>query len=523
MKRGSLLFALLAGSVVVAALVAWEAARATRAERATAEAVLRDYASFAAWEYARAARQQIDATLDKALSALTSVERRRGIEQALAARADADPGESCGCGPVPRDVRAFFHVTADGEWRTAGEPVGLDVRDIVTPAANDGGHMHSAVQMRVTTSNRVPVLVAWRTDRQFGERVVRGLVAGRELLKPALRMAEHAAPLLPPALTSRANAHDVVRVSVTDLGGSVLHQAALWRPDYAGEASLDERLGSLRIAAAIDPEAAAALVIGGLPKSRLPFIYSLMAFAAALTGIALVQLRRELALARMRGDFVSGVSHELRTPLAQIRMFAETLALGRVRSADESRRSLEIILQESQRLSQLVDNVLCFSRVERGMVSLHRERVSLTAMLETLIDSMQPLARARHATVRLAVPAGLDAHLDAATVRQMLLNLIDNALKYGPAGQTITVGATRAAGAVRIWVDDEGPGVAPADAERIWEPFWRGRHSAQGGSGIGLAIVRELAATHGGRARVEPAPTGGARFVIELADLPAAA
>jgi signal transduction histidine kinase len=523
MKRGSLLFFLLAGSVMVAGLVAWEATRAARAERATAEAVLRDYASFAAWEYARGARQQIDATLDNALAALTSVERRRGIEQTIAAKADADPVDPCGCGPVPREVRAFFHVSAGGEWRTVGEPVGVEVRDIVTPSQDDGRHMHSPIQMRITTSNGVPALLAWRTDRQFGDRVVRGFVAERELLKPALKMAERATPLLPPALTSRANAHDVVRVSVTDLGGDILHQAAVWRSDYAGQTSLDDRLGGLRITAAIDPESAPMLVIGGLPKSRLPFIYGLIAFAAVLTGVALVQLRRELALARMRSDFVSGVSHELRTPLAQIRMFAETLALGRVRSADESRRSLEIILQESQRLSQLVDNVLCFSRVERGMVSLHRERVSLNRMLETLIDSVQPLARARRATVRLAVPAELDAHLDEASVRQMLLNLIDNALKYGPAGQTITIGAMRSANGLRIWVDDEGPGVAGADAERIWEPFWRGDHTAQGGSGIGLAIVRELATTHGGSVRVEAAPTGGARFVIELADLPAAA
>ena len=522
MKRGSVLFFLLAGSVVVAAVVAWEAARATRAERATAEAVLRDYAGFAAWEYARGARQQIDATLDKALAALTSAERRRGIAQTMAAKAGADSGESCGCGPVPLEVRAFFHVASTGEWQTAGEPVGVEVRDIVTPASN-GGHMHSPIQMRVTASNRLPVLVVWRTDRQFGERVIRGFVADRELLRPALRLAERATPLLPPALTSRANAHDVIRVSVTAQGGDILHQAAVWRPEYAGHASLDDRLGGLQITAAIDPDAAPMLVIGGLPQSRLPFIYGLIAFAALLTGVALVQLRRELALARMRGDFVSGVSHELRTPLAQIRMFAETLALGRVRSADEARRSLEIILQESQRLSQLVDNVLCFSRVERGMVSLHGERVSLPRLLEALVDSIQPLARARRATVRVAVPAGLDARLDEATVRQMLLNLIDNALKYGPAGQTITVGAARSANALRIWVDDEGPGVAPADAARIWEPFWRGRHPAQGGSGIGLAIVRELAITHGGTARVEPAPTGGARFVIELADLAAAA
>jgi signal transduction histidine kinase len=150
------------------------------------------------------------------------------------------------------------------------------------------------------------------------------------------------------------------------------------------------------------------------------------------------------------------------------------------------------------------------------MLSLHRERVSLTRVLEALIDSIQPLARARRATVRLSVPPGLDADLDEASVRQMLLNLIDNALKYGPAGQTITVGASRSTDALRIWVDDEGPGVASADADRIWEPFWRGRHSAQGGSGIGLAIVAELVKAHGGTVSVDSRQGEGATFTVLL-------
>jgi signal transduction histidine kinase len=522
MKRGSLLFLLLAGSVVVAAVVAWEAARAGRAERATAEAVLRDYAGFAAWEYARLARQQVDAALERALGSLSAAERRHGIDSVLVGDVDST-ADGCGCASPPREVRTFFHVGDEGEWRVTGRALPSAVRDMVMPTTSENGHMHSQMRLRVMSSEHGDVVVAWRTDREAGGRVIHGFVADRDLLTPAFRAAARTSPLLPPALTSRASNRELVAVTVRDSSGNVLYQPADWRPDFAGDASMDERLDALQIRAAIDPASAPSLVIGGLPRSRLPFIYGLMTFAAVLTAVALVQLRRELALARMRGDFVSGVSHELRTPLAQIRMFAETLALGRVRSADESRRSLEIILQESQRLSQLVDNVLCFSRAERGMVSSHRERVSLPRVLETVVDSVQPLARARRTTLRLSVPAGLDAHLDESSVRQMVLNLIDNALKYGPAGQTITVAAARSDNSVRIWVDDEGPGVAAADADRIWEPFWRGQHSAQGGSGIGLAIVRELATTHGGRARVEPAPGGGARFVIELADLPAAA
>jgi signal transduction histidine kinase len=121
------------------------------------------------------------------------------------------------------------------------------------------------------------------------------------------------------------------------------------------------------------------------------------------------------------------------------------------------------------------------------------------------------------------------APVDADALRQMLLNLLDNAVKYGPAGQTVTLGLTANDGRARIWVDDQGPGIPAADRERIWDRFWRlerDRGSAVAGTGIGLSVVRELVALHGGRAWAEDAPTSsgraGSRFVIELPLVPRA-
>src|SRR5206468_1637555 len=117
-------------------------------------------------------------------------------------------------------------------------------------------------------------------------------------------------------------------------------------------------------------QAGALRTLGGLPQSRLPLLLGALGLTAGLIVTALVQLRREYELARLRTDFVSGVSHELRTPLAQIRMFSETLLLGRVRSEEEGRRSLEIIDQEARRLTHLVENLLHFSRSERQVTRL---------------------------------------------------------------------------------------------------------------------------------------------------------
>jgi len=255
-------------------------------------------------------------------------------------------------------------------------------------------------------------------------------------------------------------------------------------------------------------------------------VLGVLLLTAGLIVTALVQLRRESDLARLRTDFVSGVSHELRTPLAQIRMFGETLLLGRVRSDTERRRSLEIIDQEARRLTHLVENLLHFSRSERQAHHVTPEPTWMAPLVRSVVEAFTPLAAPRRARLRTDLAEGVVAAVDAEAFRQMLLNLLDNAVKYGPEDQTVTVtlAAADAAGRVRVSVDDQGPGVPPAERERVWERFWRlerDRGSAVAGTGIGLAVVRELAALHGGRAWVEDPPAGrGARFALEL---PAAA
>jgi K+-sensing histidine kinase KdpD len=224
----------------------------------------------------------------------------------------------------------------------------------------------------------------------------------------------------------------------------------------------------------------------------------------------------------LRNTLLSGVSHELRTPLAQIRMFSETLTLGRVRSDEERRRSLAIIDQEARRLTHLVENLLHFSRSERQIAHITPEPTALAPLVQEVIDGFAPLAAARGARLAASVPESLVVTADPGAVRQMLLNLLDNAVKYGPAGQEVRIGALQDNGVAKLWVDDAGPGIPRADRDRVWERFWRlerDRESAVAGSGIGLAVVRELATLHHGRAWIDehgPEAGPGTRVVIEL-------
>jgi signal transduction histidine kinase len=208
-------------------------------------------------------------------------------------------------------------------------------------------------------------------------------------------------------------------------------------------------------------------------------------------------------------------------------MFAEMLRLGWVRSDDERQRSVAIIDQEARRLSHLVENILQFSRAERLAPRVSLEALELTALVNEVVESFAPLAAARGVTVRTAHSGDVVARGDRDALRQVLLNLLDNAVKYGPAGQTITAGTRMTAdGRVQVWVDDQGAGIPARDKARVWEPFRRLDRAVEAGisgNGIGLAVVRELVTAQGGTVSVHDATNGGASFVVTLQAASAAA
>ncbi len=273
------------------------------------------------------------------------------------------------------------------------------------------------------------------------------------------------------------------------------------------------------VEASIDPQVSRQIVIGGLPRSRLPFFLGLLALNAGLIVTAILQLRREMALQELRDEFVSSVSHELRTPLTQIRMFTETLLLDRIRSTEEHRRSLEIIDREARRLTQLVENVLQFSRMERKIGTLSMEERELAPLIQEIAEDFESAMNGGETQIETQLRFGLHANVDPDALRQIVLNLLDNAVKYGKKGQQVIVRLEAGEGTARLFVDDQGPGVPAADRKRIFERFQRlerDRQSAIAGTGIGLSVVQDLVTRHGGRCRVTTGERGGAKFIVEL-------
>lgn len=232
-------------------------------------------------------------------------------------------------------------------------------------------------------------------------------------------------------------------------------------------------------------------------------------------GRALVPIRDAL---RHQREFAADASHELRTPLAVIRSGVQ--ALRRQPDDDEARRMLDDIDAEADRMAVLVDQLLLLARTDSGVQEVEVREVDLG---ESTADALEPLARvshARHVALELDVaPAPVAG--DATRLRQLASILVDNAIRHAPEGGHVWISVGATAHHATLTVDDDGPGVRPADRQRVFQRFWRAPDAPPGGSGLGLAIAAWIVDRHGGIIAVDDRPGGGARFHVRLPASPA--
>jgi signal transduction histidine kinase len=248
----------------------------------------------------------------------------------------------------------------------------------------------------------------------------------------------------------------------------------------------------------------------------------LLALLIALCTLILVrQVRAGLLVAQQKTTFVANVSHELKTPLTSIRMFAELLATDRVKEPEKRRHYLEVMVQESERLSRLVNNVLDFSRLEQGRRDYQISDFALAPYLESFRELKALQLTETNASLTLE-PLDVEVRADRDALNQILLNLVDNALKYGRSASgeaVIRIVVSDLGERVAIAVEDQGAGVPDHLRRRVFEKFFRAEASlttTTSGSGIGLTLARLLAEGMGGSLDCEAAAAGGARFVLCL-------
>ena len=229
---------------------------------------------------------------------------------------------------------------------------------------------------------------------------------------------------------------------------------------------------------------------------------------------------REMKLARLKSDFVANVSHELRTPLALIRLYAETLELGRLTAKEKYQEYFRIIREESERLTALINNILDFSRIEAGRKEYEFKETNLGDLVRSTLDSyrfqIEQNGFAFEENISGDIPPVI---VDREAIARSLLNLVNNALKYSKDQKYIGVSLYRANSRVNLEVRDHGIGIPPNEQEKIFEKFYRCGdplvHNIKG-SGLGLSLVRHIARAHGGDVLVESTPEKGSKFTIAL-------
>ena len=240
-----------------------------------------------------------------------------------------------------------------------------------------------------------------------------------------------------------------------------------------------------------------------------------LAVSVVLGGLMILRdAGREVQVARLRSEFVANVSHELRTPLTSIRMYAETLLMGRYRSAEQMQNYLTTLLHESRRLSRLVDNVLDFARIERGDRTYQRQPCDLGAAARAALETFGGVFAAEGFAVEEAIAEELPLVLaDQEAVEGAVANILGNAVKYSSQRKAIGLAVEQRGAEVVVEVADRGIGLPAGEEERIFEQFHRGANAAStAGTGLGLPLVKSVVEAHGGRVEAANRPGGGSVF-----------
>jgi signal transduction histidine kinase len=517
--------ALLLATLALAGGLGYQATRAAAAHAEAIRAALTHYGAIAAWQYGRNARIWVGFGMNQAGRALA--ERlppgRRGPLPGPELVATVLAEKECDCMSAGFS-RTIFRLTPGQapEIVSTGDSLSAATRAGLLAAVRSDSLPAEPNQWRILPRG-TPALkhdsdfvLLWQVDP---DRTSYGMIVEPEQIRRPLRGALSDVELFPQSLVGRRGPDSLASIRVEDQRGNAILRAGSRVGARPAIDTLGWRFGGLSVTASID-STAGRLLVGGMPASRPTQVTGLLALTLIFGASSLLLLRREHHLARLRDDFVSGVSHELRTPLTQIRMMSELLESDGFKTPTERARATAAIHRESLKLTNLVDNILQFARSRRTSTEPRLQRVAIGRVVSEAAESLEPLVSAKGDRLELALADGIELPADPDAIGRIVRNLVENAVKYGPAGQRIRVSVElNELGGATLAVSDEGPGIPPKDRARVWQPYQRlerDRNTAVGGSGLGLSVVAELVAALGGRAWVDDAPGRGARFVVEL-------
>lgn len=301
-------------------------------------------------------------------------------------------------------------------------------------------------------------------------------------------------------------------------GTTLAHYPAAKPANITGTASLPALFGGWQVTVGLNESVAGVAMGTVVARSPLTLMLVLAGLAAVALLIAYGAARRAAELAAMRAALISGMSHELRTPLTEILLVGESIQRGQYHDATELEHAVDVVVREARRLLRMISNVLQIS-VTGNETPLRGSRQRIGEEVRRVAEDFASIAAGYSCTLVVRIDDDELVVIDLEAIRQILNNFLDNACRYGGPGQSVHMTLHRQGDALRLDVSDSGPGIPASYREAVWQPFTRAPHAADKerfGSGIGLAVARQLATQYRGRTGIDPSTSGGACVYVEF-------
>lgn len=521
--RAKVLVILLALSFLLMCVLAWQAFQSTSQHRQIADKVVSEYAQLATEEFSRRIMADIGyrgyfQLITQWREYVMSLQSRQDKEIDVAKRNQSNLCQD-------DNLASYFFFTQNNETLLFDQQCqkhnSLALQNIINQFdKNKIQDQPFAFIHTVENNNPISIVISKLNQNQL-----LGFVINRQTLAQKLEQAFNKSPLLPRVLAEGKASNQLLNLHVSDHSGKTLLGKVYQGYDYiTATKKLGEEYSGIfnnhQINIAININNANQLIIGGFPKNNLPLLTITILVTLLVFITSLLQLKKEHQLNQLRESFIAEVSHELRTPLTQIRLFAEMLLHGRTRSEHEFQNYLEIINRETLRLNHLINNLLKYSE-RQALSPPEMTDISIVKLVEEVVADYSLLLKQKRGHIRVELEECF-LTLDPESTKRVISNILDNALKYGPDNQTISISSklndgTNAA-SYHLIIDDQGPGIPDTEKQSVWLPYFRlPRESkvAIAGTGIGLYLVKQLVQKMNGNVWVEDNQQGGCRFILE--------
>ncbi|MCZ6503101.1 MAG: ATP-binding protein [Gammaproteobacteria bacterium] len=491
--QSRLIFVLLALLLVVSLSLAWQAISSVSSHQRTVAAVLEDYSTLIIDDYVRALQIKVGYEgIYKAVGLLTSNGLIEGGRQTW---------EGVEIDVLLKDVelpagwlQSVFIVGNSAQPQELYGKVDKNLAESIAKLSLPPEPPFEVVHLEQGSTTGLQVLI--KSGETSGLVLVFKSAVVGEILKEVFAIAR----LLPAALGDTGALRPYIFLKVTDPAGRVVFKTGMSSTDgnrvsRTMDASYSGLYAGFTVTTSINSDVAEVLEIAESPWGSNMRIAVLLIIALLLGLLSFVLIRRERQLIEMRSDFIARVSHELRTPLTQIRMFTESILLDRLPDEESRARALKIIDRETLRLSRLVENILSFSKLWKQSVPAEPGSYNLCELLYRVKDEFELQLEASGDSLSIKCDESLEVDYNREAMTQVLTNLVDNAIKYGPEGQAISIIVSRESSHLKIDIVDQGPGIPAIEQKYIWQAYYRLKREkdrAISGTGIGLAVASDM-------------------------------